>query len=80
MERCVIWANVMGGLWAEEGDPTIIACSIRDHTEGEWAHGIRIDAAAAGTTVADCVFARNAAGVVVREEFEAGGAAEEEEA
>ena len=54
-----------------EGDPTLAACTFRDHAAGSKASsgcGVYVDASSKGkaTVGADCVFARNAKGGVVR--------------
>ena len=69
LERCELWGNANGGVRVqEEGDPTLAACIIRDHSAGS-AIGVivRADAAGKATIGSDCVFARNAGGDVVRE-------------
>ena len=79
LERCEIWSNREGpGVQVlEGGDPTLIGCTIRDHStilnHSRWAYigsgvGLYVRADAAGkATWADCIFARNAVGDVVRE-------------
>ena len=60
----------------EEGDPTLLACTLRDHA-ADFAAGVYVDASAVGmaTIGPDCVFARNSGGDVVRD----GEGGEEEE-
>ena len=68
LERCELWGNANVGLYAEHrGDPTLDACTLRDHAAG-LAAGVYVAATAAGkvTVGADCVFACNAKGDVVR--------------
>ena len=50
------------------GNPTLVGCTIRDHVEGN-ATGVFVRSSAHGraTVAADCVFARNAKGDLVRE-------------
>lgn len=65
-----MYANDEGGLCVENlGDPTLVACVIRDHTKGEGAYGVYVASNAAGrvTVGADCVFSGNAMGDVFRE-------------
>ena len=69
LECCELWGNVRGGVWVQgAGDPTIFACIVRDHAKGGCAYGVFVDSASKGkaTVGADCVFARNAKGDVVR--------------
>ena len=50
------------------GDPTLSGCTLRDHARGEAAGVfVRSNAAGKATVGADCVFARNAGGDVVRQ-------------
>ena len=70
LERCELWGNAEGGVYLEwGGDPTLAACTLRDHAAGIYAAGVYVDESAAGkaTIGADCVFSRNARGDVVRE-------------
>ena len=69
MERCELWGNANGGVVVfVRGDPTLAACILRDHAAGV-AAGVYVSSSAAGkvTIGADCVFARNAGGDVVRQ-------------
>ena len=69
LERCELWGNADGGVWVGDGgDPTLAACTLRDHAAGS-ACGVFVLSTALGkaTVGADCVFARNAKGDVVRE-------------
>ena len=75
LEGSEIWANFGSGvIVADRGDPTLAGCTIRDHVGGgPWISrccGVRVasDAAGMATVGADCVFARNAGGDVVRDE------------
>ena len=66
LERCELWGNAGGGVYVlAESDPTLAACIIRDHAAGR-AAGVYVDAFSKATVGADCVFARNAKGDVVR--------------
>ena len=63
-----LWGNAEGGVWVQEGgDPSLSLCTLRDHSAGI-AAGVYVDASSAGkaTVGADCVFARNAGGDVLR--------------
>ena len=67
LEGCELWGNEFGGVEVKDGaDPWLAACTIRDHnTLG--ALGLLVRGTARGAaTVADCVFARNFWGDVVR--------------
>ena len=67
LERCELWGNATGGVLVNDrGDPTLAACTLRDHAEG---CGVYVYKSALGkaTAGADCVFARNAKGDVVRQ-------------
>ena len=67
LERCELWGNARVGIYVESGgDPTIAASTLRDHAAG---CGVFVHRSARGkaTVGADCVFARNAAGDVVRD-------------
>ena len=73
LERCELWGNADGGVFVDmEADPTLAACTLRDHAAGGQAYSgcgvyVRADASKGKATVgADCVFARNAKGDVVR--------------
>ena len=69
LERCELWGNADGGVFVQlMGDPTLAACTLRDHAAGR-AVGVYVDSTARGlaTVGADCVFVRNARGDVVRE-------------
>ena len=66
-EGCELWGNACGGVLVCEGaDPTLARCTIRDHAKGR-AAGVWVEAGGNVTVGADCVFARNAGGDVVRE-------------
>ena len=66
LESCELWGNGWGGVCVfEGGDPTLAACTLRDHATGR-AAGVYVEAGAQATVGADCVFARNARGDVVR--------------
>ena len=67
LERCELWGNADAGVrvWGG-GGPTLAACTIRDHAKGR-AAGVWVEAGGNVTVGADCVFARNAGGDVVRE-------------
>ena len=70
LERCELWGNANGGVYVTSGgDPTLAACTLRDHTAG-LAAGVYVafesDRPCKATVGADCVFARNAKGDVVR--------------
>ena len=83
LERCELWGNADGGVVVRGGgDPTLIACTVRDHVAGK-ATGVYVSSSAAGrvTVGADCVFARNAGGRIVRQTaYEAAAAAATAEA
>ena len=69
LERCELSGNADGGLYVGYGgSPTLAACTLRDHATGR-ACGVYVSEHARGraTVGADCVFARNAKGDVVRE-------------
>ena len=69
LEGCELWGNADGGVYVKaRGDPTLSACTLRDHAAGV-AAGVFVafDARGKATVGADCVFARNAAGDVVRD-------------
>ena len=75
LERCELWANRCGGLLVEGGgDLSLSACSVRDHAKRglSRAYGVYVAAGSSATVGADCVFARNVGGDVVRQE-EGGG-------
>ena len=73
LERCELWGNAKGGVVVQSGgDPTLAACTLRDHPAGDaypysgcgvW---VNVDSKGKATVGADCVFARNAKGDVVR--------------
>ena len=66
LERLELWGNADGGVRVGAGGhPTLAACTIRDHTGGK-AHGVWVTARSEATVGANCVFARNAGGDVVR--------------
>ena len=69
LESCELWGNGWGGVCVfEGGDPTLAACTLRDHAAGVAAGVyVRADAKGKATVGADCVYARNAKGNVVRE-------------
>ena len=72
LERCELWGNANGGLIVLDGsDPTLASSTFRDHAAGRYPYsgcGVYVTSSAAGkvTVGADCVFARNARGDVVR--------------
>jgi len=69
LEGCEIAGNADCGVFVQnEGDPTLVGCTIRDHAAGE-AAGIFVRASARGKAAvgAGNVFARNVGGDVVRE-------------
>ena len=73
LERCELWGNANGGVVVQAGgDPTLAACTLRDHASGGNPYsgcGVYVfaDASKGKATVgADCFFARNAKGDVVR--------------
>ena len=64
---CELWGNADGGVYADVGgNLTLAACTLRDHATGR-ATGVYVRAGSHATVGADCVFARNAGGDVVRE-------------
>ena len=65
LERCELWGNGDAGVWENKGGPTLTACTLRDHAEGR-AAGVYLRSGSHATVGADCVFARNAKGDVVR--------------
>ena len=66
LERCELWGNTdVGVRVTERGNPTLTACIVRDHAEGR-AAGVYLRSGSHATVGADCVFARNAKGDVVR--------------
>ena len=66
LERCELWGNAAGGVFVMGGgNPTLAACTLRDHATGQYAIGVYVEGGSA-TVGADCVFARNARGDVVR--------------
>ena len=73
MERCELWGNAIGGLLVRDGgDPTLAACTIRDHAAGSGRGsgcGVYVHSSAfgKGTVEADCIFVGNAGGDVVRD-------------
>ena len=71
LERCELWGNADGGVYVQgRGGPTLVACTLRDHAAGR-ATGVFLEAGSSATVGADCVFARNAKGGVVRARVEA---------
>ena len=68
LERCELWGNAELGVFVlGGGDPTLAACTLRDHATGVAAGVCVAPSAAGGATVgADCVFARNTGGDVLR--------------
>ena len=65
LERCELWDNANGGVVvAMGGGPTLAACTLRDHARGRAA--VHVGAGSNATVGADCVFARNGQGDVVR--------------
>ena len=78
MEGCELWGNAAGGVQVQdEGDIFLMSCSLHDHTAGK-AAGVYVDASAGGlvTVGADCVFARNVRGDIVRQTEEEAAAEE----
>ena len=82
--RCELWGNANGGVivW-EGGDPTLAACTLRDHATGIYPAdgcGVYVAFSSHGkvTVGADCVFARNARGGIVRQTEEEAAAEMEE--
>ena len=70
LERCELWGNADGGVYVQmDGDLILATCTLRDHVAGR-AAGVYVSSTAAGrvTVGADCVFARNDGGDVVRQE------------
>ena len=66
LKRCELWGNADGGVCVSgRGDPTLAACIFRDHVKGK-ACGVYVDDGCNVAVGADCVFARNAKGGVVR--------------
>ena len=79
LERCELWGNADGGVRVQAlGDLYLAACTIRDHAAGR-ATGVYVRTGGAATVGADCVFARNAGGDVVRVPVAAAKEEEEEE-
>ena len=74
LEGCELWDNTGGGVSVRMGgDPTLVGCTLRDHAVGgkeiSSGCGLFVASDAVGlATAADCVFARNAKGDVVRQE------------
>ena len=71
LERCELWGNAEGGVSVKmKGDPTLARCIIRDHTAAG-AAGVCVFKCAEGKAMvgADCVFANNRGGDVVRQKF-----------
>ena len=71
-ERCELWGYTRGRVVVQSsGDPTLAACTLRDHPAGSEAYSgcgvyVKADSKGKATVGADCVFARNAMGNVVR--------------
>ena len=66
LERCELWGNADGGVSVDyKGDPTFASCTLRDHAAGR-AFGVHLCTSSNVRVGADCVFARNAGGDVVR--------------
>ena len=68
LERCELWGNADGGVYVSSGgEPTLGACTLRDHVAG-CAAGLFVQSKSYGkvTVGADCVFARNLRGGDVR--------------
>ena len=66
LERCELWGNADGGVYVwEGGNPTLAACTLRDHSTGI-ATGVYVVAGSNAAVGADCIFARNVGGDVVR--------------
>ena len=73
LEGCELWGNGRGGILVSDGgDLSLVGCSIRDHAilGGGSGYGVYVRSSAAGRAMvgADCAFANNAGGDVVREE------------
>ena len=69
LEGCSIVGNVGGGVYVySEGDLKLGGCTICDHAASDQACGVFVHVTARGrvTVGADCVFARNSGGDVVR--------------
>ena len=66
LERCELWGNADRGVCVVGGNATLTACTIRDHARGR-ASGVHVWGGGSAAVGADCVFARNAGGDVVRE-------------
>ena len=73
LEGCDIGDNGIGGvLVTNEGDPTLVGCTLRGHPERgnkpSSGSGVYVHSSARGraTVGADCVFANNAGANVVR--------------
>ena len=66
---CEFDSNADAGVWVQKGgDPRILGCYIHDHRVGEAIGLLVLPSARGGASVgADCVFARNAGGDVVRD-------------
>ena len=63
LERCELWGNAGMGVYVEGGgDLTLDGCTIRDHAR----IGLYVEADSHATVGAECVFARNAGGDVMR--------------
>ena len=79
MERCELWRNAQGGVqvWGG-GEITLDACTFRNHTAGG-ACGVHVRDGGTMEVEADCIFANNAGGDVVREKEEEDEGEEEEE-
>ena len=68
LERCQLSGNADGGVViGAKGAPVVEACAFYDHATGK-ACGVLVEASSRGRAAvgADCVFARNAKGGVVR--------------
>ena len=68
LKRCELWGNADGGVYVcHGGDPVLATCTLRDHAAG-CAAGVYVHSSSRGkvTVGADCAFASNAGGDVVR--------------
>ena len=71
LERCELFGNFVGGMFVlAGGEATLTTCTLRDHPAGGEAYsgcGVYVEEDSKATVGADCFFARNAKGDVVRE-------------
>ena len=66
LERCELWGNAKGGVRVSAGsEVALAACALRDHAVGR-AAGVHVCVGGRAAVGADCSFARNAGGDVVR--------------